>query len=159
MLSLKLWLYLWFNVFLLVVCHYFGIFDILARVDFTFLSFAIIGIMMLDMIYLTVSIWKGESPDLESHWYIKELLLAMGLTGTLIGLIYVFTPLAGVDLTNVNAMKDLVVHVASGVSTKLWTSLTGIVCGNILAMFLLIIEGAYKTRVTPDILGAFSDKS
>ena len=128
-----------------MMCHYFGIFDILAKVDITFLSFAIIGIMMLDMIYLTISIWKGDRPDLESHWYIKELLLAMGLTGTLIGLIYVFTPLAGVDLTNVSAMKELVVHVAAGVSTKLWTSLTGIVCGNILAMYLLIIESAYKS--------------
>ncbi len=146
LLSLKLWLYLWFNVFLLVVCHYFGIFDILAAVDFTYLSFAIIGIMMLDMIYLTVSIWKGESPDLESHWAIKDILLALGLSGTLIGLVYVFTPFADLDVTNVNAMKNMVVHVAHGVGTKLWTSLIGIVCSNILLVFLLIIQSHQKLR-------------
>lgn len=139
-LSLKLWLYLWCNVFLLVLCHYFGIFDLLLRYDFTFISFGIIGIMMLDMIYLTISVWKGQTIDLENHWAVKDLLLAMGLTGTLIGLIYVFTPLGGVDTSDLAAMKGLVVHVAVGVGTKLWTSLAGIICSNILMIFLLMIQ-------------------
>lgn len=156
-LSIKLWIYLWGNVFLLLLSHYFGIFDILANVDFTYISFAIIAIMMIDISYLTIAIWKGERPDLEPHWFIKELLLAMGLTGTLIGLIYVFSPLAGVDLTNVVAMKELVVHVAAGVSTKLWTSLCGVVCGNILAIFLLLIESAYKQN--PEVQETISFKS
>lgn len=147
-LSLKLWLFFCVNVFLLILCQYLGIFDTLAAVDFTYLSFVIIGIMMVDMLYLTITIWKGESPDLENHWAIKDILLAMGLTGTLIGLIYVFAPLGGVDMSNATSVQQMIGHITYGLGTKLWTSLAGIICSNILMVFLLIIQTYQKNNET-----------
>ena len=146
-LSLKLWLYFCLNVFFLALMQNMGIFTIILASDFTYLSFVIISVLMLDMLYLTVSVWKGENPDLENHWFVKELLMSMGLTGTLIGLIYVFTPLYGLDLTNIHATKEMIGHVTHGLGTKLWSSLTGLVCSNILLVFLLIIQ-TYQKNVS-----------
>ena len=74
--------------------------------------------------------WKGRQ---EIGWFISDLLLTIGMIGTVAGfLIMLAGAFAGVDLNNEEAMKAVLERMSKGMSTALYTTLFGLICGSFL---------------------------
>lgn len=141
-LTIKLWIVFCLTIFALGVSNFFGVFAMIYAADITRLSFVMIGGLLLTMIYIFIMVWRNKIPDLNPLWYTADLFLSIGMIGTVIGMIYVFaaSDLASIDMTNLASVKQVMIAMAVGVATKLWTTLVGLVCSNILKIYLVLIE-------------------
>lgn len=141
-LATRLWIVFCVTIFGMVVANYFGVFAILLAADITRLSFFMISMTILLMLWMTISIWKGHIPDLKPQWFMADNMLTLGMIGTVIGMIYVFSSsgLIGLDFANAASVKGTMVAMVVGVSTKLWTTLVGLVCSTVLKLNLVLVE-------------------
>lgn len=81
---------------------------------------------------------KLRSP-VELGWYVVDLAIRMGLIGTIIGFILIFSSLTGNTIPGVDEMQSLLISMSSGMGTALYTTLAGLVCATILGMQYLIL--------------------
>lgn len=81
---------------------------------------------------------KLRSP-VELGWYVVDLAIRMGLIGTIIGFILIFSSLTGNTIPGVDEMQALLISMSSGMGTALYTTLAGLVCATILGMQYLIL--------------------
>lgn len=141
-LTIKLWAIFCVTVFAILVAQYFGVFSLIWATDITKLSFVMITLLLIIMLYLVVEVWRGKIPDLKPFWYLSENFLNMGLIATVIGMIYVFTSanIGALDMSNPEMVKIVMLSMAVGVGTKLWATLIGLVCAGILKPYLVLIE-------------------
>ncbi len=75
----------------------------------------------------------------ELGWYVVDLAIRMGLIGTIIGFILIFSSLTGNTMPGVDEMQALLISMSSGMGTALYTTLAGLVCATILGMQYLIL--------------------
>ncbi|MFK7893748.1 MAG: MotA/TolQ/ExbB proton channel family protein [Granulosicoccus sp.] len=75
----------------------------------------------------------------ELGWFFVDLAVRLGLLGTIIGFILIFSSLTGVDLTGGQDLKNLLVAMSGGMGTALLTTLTGLVCASMLSFQYLIL--------------------
>ena len=78
---------------------------------------------------------------LQALWYASELLMALGMMGTLIGFIKMLGPaLAGLDPGNVLAAKSGILGMAGGMSISVTNTLVGLVTSQLIKLQLINIE-------------------
>lgn len=75
----------------------------------------------------------------EVGWFLVDLAIRLGLAGTIIGFILIFTSLSGTDIVGENALKELLVSMSTGMGTALFTTLTGLVGATYLSIQYLIL--------------------
>ena len=70
----------------------------------------------------------------EIGWFISESLLSIGMIGTIVGFMMMLGGFAGgaIDPSNVGSTKELLFSISNGMSTALITTLTGIICSQLL---------------------------
>ena len=74
--------------------------------------------------------WRGNQ---EIGWFISDLVLTVGMVGTVSGFLLMLTgAFAGVDLGDEVAMKTVLEKMSKGMSTALYTTLFGLICGGLL---------------------------
>jgi len=148
----------WF-VFFIASCliasfiQYKGLFAALWQVDSSGISFAIIAIYFMLSLYIGVltrrltsnhvnsDIFKTNLPYLNSCWYASELLMALGMMGTLIGFTLMLGPaLAGLDPANTSLATAAILKMASGMSTAILTTLTGLITSQLTKIQIINIE-------------------
>jgi len=81
---------------------------------------------------------KLRSP-VELGWYVVDLAIRMGLIGTIIGFILIFSSLTGNSIPGVNEMQELLISMSSGMGTALYTTLSGLICATILGMQYMVL--------------------
>ncbi len=79
----------------------------------------------------------------EKFWFIAETSMAIGMMGTVLGFILMLgsSNLGAIDPSDVEGMKNVIGHLASGMSTALLTTLTGLIVSVSLRTQLMIEEG------------------
>lgn len=78
---------------------------------------------------------------LQALWYASELLMALGMMGTLIGFIKMLGPaLAGLDPSNLMAAKSGILGMASGMSISVMNTLVGLTASQLIKIQLVNIE-------------------
>jgi flagellar motor component MotA len=79
----------------------------------------------------------------EKFWFVAETCMAIGMMGTVLGFILMLggSNLASIDPTDVEGMKNVIGQLASGMSTALLTTLTGLIVSVSLRTQLMIGEG------------------
>tara|TARA_B100000586_G_C20081501_1_gene415623 strand:- start:398 stop:667 length:270 start_codon:yes stop_codon:yes gene_type:complete len=79
----------------------------------------------------------------EKFWFIAESCMAIGMMGTVLGFILMLgsSNLGSIDPSDVEGMKAVIGHLASGMSTALLTTLTGLIVSVSLRTQLMIEEG------------------
>jgi flagellar motor component MotA len=79
----------------------------------------------------------------EKFWFIAESCMAIGMMGTVLGFILMLgsSNLGSIDPSDVEGMKTVIGHLASGMSTALLTTLTGLIVSVSLRTQLMIEEG------------------
>ena len=146
MIFLRWWLFFCLTVLATAVCYYFGFFNELIEKDATRLSFVIIGIYFLASTYvgkLTYDQQRGKdyNTGLNVSWFASETLLTLGMIGTVAGFILMLGDSFGsIDTANPETLKTALKSMALGMSTALYTTLTGLILSQALKIQLVNIE-------------------
>ena len=69
---------------------------------------------------------------MEVGWFASDFCLSIGMIGTVIGFIMMLSGLAQVDVSDINTVQGLIKNLGSGMSTALYSTLTGLVCSSLL---------------------------
>jgi hypothetical protein len=148
----------WFIIFLTsIVASGFiqnkGLFSALWVADLSGISFVILGIYAILTVFIGVltyrltttesdsEIYQNNIVYLNSCWYASELLMALGMIGTLVGFTLMLGPaLAGLDPANIVASKAAIFKMAAGMSTAVLTTLVGLITSQLVKIQLINIE-------------------
>lgn len=127
------WLLFWVQAIGYAIAGYFGVFQLTWAADISKLSFAIIFLHWAGTIwigYQTIKQARHGECNLSGGWYLSELVLSLGMLGTVIGFIYMITVSLGglgtAELTTAN-LRNMIGSLAVGIGTALWTTLWGLV--------------------------------
>ena len=143
---LKWWLIFCLTLLGFGTLYYFNLHSQLYYADVTKLSFLII------IIFMFTSVWIGRKTyDLESTsviddkidvgWFIAESCLALGMVGTVTGFLYMLgTAFENIDITDATTLQDALASMAKGMSTALYTTLTGLIASLIIKVQLVNYE-------------------
>ena len=83
----------------------------------------------------------------EFGWFVADLLLSLGLLGTVIGFILMLGPISGLDTTDESAIKGALAAMSGGMAVALYTTLTGLVGGMLLKVQGFLLDGAVQELV------------
>lgn len=64
----------------------------------------------------------------EIGWFIADVLLKLGLLGTIIGFIFMLGSVANIADFDVSTMQEVLKHMSNGMGTALYTTLAGLIC-------------------------------
>ena len=143
---LKWWLIFCLTLLGFGTLYYFNMHSQLYYADVTKLSFLII------IIFVFTSVWIGRKTyDLETTsviddkidvgWFIAESCLALGMVGTVTGFLYMLgTAFENIDITDATTLQDALASMAKGMSTALYTTLTGLIASLIIKVQLVNYE-------------------
>lgn len=72
-------------------------------------------------------------------WFLVDLAIRLGLVGTIIGFVLIFTSLSGSDIAGAEGLRDLLISMSGGMGTALFTTLSGLVGGILLSLQYLVL--------------------
>ena len=143
---LRWWLLFCISIAAAYVTHTFGFTQALLDNDMTRLSFVIIILYFGSSIFVGYETFrknKGASVINGTNigWFITELLLALGMIGTVIGFILMLgSSFETLNVQDTSSVKTALTDMALGMSTALYTTLVGIVCSQALKVQLVNVE-------------------
>ncbi len=144
--TLRWWLFFCISLTIMGISHYFGLFYELYEKDVTKISFGIIGLYIFTSLYigkLTMDYKEGENIDsgLGVGWFISESMLALGMIGTVAGFILMLgSSFEGLDVDDTASLKETLTDMAMGMSTALYTTLTGLIFSQFTKIQLVNLE-------------------
>jgi hypothetical protein len=74
-------------------------------------------------------------------WFTADLLLSLGLLGTVIGFILMLVPISGLDAADQSAIKAALGAMSEGMAVALYTTLTGLIGGLVLKVQGRLLDG------------------
>ena len=69
---------------------------------------------------------------MEVGWFTSDLCLSIGMMGTVIGFIMMLGGLANIDINDMATVQGLIKGLGVGMSTALYSTLTGLICSALL---------------------------
>lgn len=105
----------------------FGAIDFLLSADQTYLSFVTFFMWAVGTASIGYISLKKIN-DYDTPWFIAESCISVGMIGTLIGfMLMLSSSLGNVDPSDIDSMKAVIGDMATGMSTALVTTLSGLV--------------------------------
>ena len=100
---------------------------------------------------------KLRSP-VDLGWFLVDLAVRLGLLGTIIGFILIFTSLSNTTIGGSDGLKELLVSMSGGMGTALLTTLGGLIGATVLSFQYLILgrENEYLIGLLIRIRNRFS---
>ena len=147
---LKWWLISCLTMLGLGVSVYFDVHTHLYNSDVTRLSYLILFIFVCTSVWIgnkTYRVYAQDDYDQTADvgWFIAESCLAIGMVGTVTGfLLMLGTAFKDLDVTNVVSLQDALINMELGMSTALYTTLTGLICSLIIKVQLINFEISLK---------------
>lgn len=77
-------------------------------------------------------------------WFTADLMIKLGLLGTVIGFIYMLGSVTGIEQIDINNVQKLLVSMSAGMRVALLTTLSGLVAGMLIAVQHQILEHGAK---------------
>ncbi len=141
---LRWWLIFCLSILAGGIAIYFNLHTELYQSDQTKISFLILTIFFLTSIWIGV-ITKLQDRTAELGWFIAEACLALGMIGTVTGFLLMLNgAFADIDLSNPTTIQTSLTKMALGMSTALYTTLTGLICSLVLKIQLVNLENEYR---------------
>ena len=141
---LRWWLIFCLTILAGGIAIYFDIHKELYEADQTKISFLILTIFVLTSIWIGV-ITKLQDRTVELGWFIAEACLALGMIGTVTGFLLMLNgAFTQIDISNPTTIQNSLINMALGMSTALYTTLTGLVCSLALKIQLVNVENEYR---------------
>ena len=129
-----------------------GVIMTIVNTDITKLSIAIFALFVISSFMMGWSSWRVSKTHLLSKlmekrlflgWFVSEMMMALGLCGTVIGFIVLFQGnFADVSFDDPETVREIIVAIASGMGIALYTTITGLVCSQLLKLQLVNVEVA-----------------
>jgi hypothetical protein len=147
---LKWWLMVCTTLLGVSIAVYFNIHEQLYYADVTRLSFLIIFIFFCSSIWVgtktyAVVVKHDYNQQSDVGWFIAEVLLAIGMIGTVTGfLLMLGTAFSNIDITDTATLQNALANMAVGMSTALYTTLIGLICSTIMKVQLMNLEVALR---------------
>jgi flagellar motor component MotA len=76
----------------------------------------------------------------EIGWFVSDMMLKLGLLGTIIGFIFMLGSVANIADFDVSNMQKILQHMSNGMGTALYTTLAGLICSILSAMQYHMID-------------------
>jgi hypothetical protein len=148
----------WFVIFISSIVTSFiiqtkGLFAALWFADVSGLSFVILAIFIILTMFVGVLtsrltsnapgsiIYDENISYVKGCWYGTELLMALGMMGTLIGFSIMLGPaLIGLDPSNLVLAKAAIFKMGAGMSTAVLTTLVGLITSQLVKLQLINLE-------------------
>ena len=141
----------WWLIFCLIllgigISYHFNLHSLLYYADVTKLSFIIITIFIFTSVWIGRKTFDLEKPSVTDDninvgWFIAETCLALGMVGTVTGFLYMLgTAFENIDITDATTLQDALASMAKGMSTALYTTLTGLIASLIIKVQLVNYE-------------------
>jgi len=141
---LRWWLIFCLSILAGGIAIYFDIHKELYNADQTKLSFLILTIFVLTSLWIGW-VTKMQDRTVEIGWFIAEACLALGMIGTVTGFLLMLNgAFAEIDLSNPTTIQTSLTKMALGMSTALYTTLTGLICSLALKIQLVNVENEYR---------------
>ena len=97
---------------------------------------------------------NSPTPTLPGH-FVADLLLKLGLTGTVIGFILMLLPIGEIDQFDPSLMQQLLAAMSGGMAVALYTTLAGLVTSTLLKLQYYLLDSALANLVNRlSLLGA-----
>jgi len=140
---LQWWLFFVLQLIILGASYVYKLHLFILNNDQTYISFILIGIWLITSMRIGYKLLKHIKTSNEKFWFVAETCMAIGMMGTVLGFILMLggSNLASIDPTDVEGMKNVIGQLASGMSTALLTTLTGLIVSVSLRTQLMIGEG------------------
>jgi hypothetical protein len=122
-----------------VFSYHMGLFGLLASADVTGISFVIIAVHLLAMIFIGIATLMNHTTSNNVFWFISEAQLGLGMIGTLVGFVIMFSTVF-LGITSPEEISMALGFIASGVGTALWTTLAGLVSSLLIKATLVNLE-------------------
>jgi hypothetical protein len=148
---LKFWL---LNVLAFILCaiaSYLGVAKAIWERDGSYLTFVIIGLYIMCSSYLGSLSWNCDSNEkqdlksIDSGWFCSELCLALGMIGTVIGFIQMLSGFTSIP-EGTAGLQKMLAEMSFGMSTALYTTLAGLIFGNLLKLQCFWLEKAMDSK-------------
>lgn len=142
--SIKWWLFFCIIVLFTFISWYFNIFALLYVSDITMLSWFIILLTYVYSITIGYKIHTQSKDQLQIinydvEWYVSEMVISMGMVGTVVGFIYMLSlSFTTLDINEISSLQSALGDMALGMGTALWTTLIGLICSILLKVQLII---------------------
>ena len=141
---LRWWLIFCLSILAGGIAVYFDIHKELYHADQTKISFLILTIFVLTSLWIGW-VTKMQDRTVEIGWFIAEACLALGMIGTVTGFLLMLNgAFAEIDLSNPTTIQTSLTKMALGMSTALYTTLTGLICSLALKIQLVNVENEYR---------------
>jgi len=147
-LFLRWWLFITVVLVALMYLALQGAFITIWNNDITKLSFVLLTLFIIMSGWCGYKTWTlskfiDEGQDephlverierlMEVGWFTSDLCLTVGMVGTVVGFIMMLSGFAAVDVSEVQTIQVLIKKLGIGMSTSLYTTLAGLVCGALL---------------------------
>ena len=76
----------------------------------------------------------------EIGWFTAEIMLKMGLLGTIIGFIFMLGSVANITDFDIGSMQKILKHMSTGMGTALYTTLAGLICSILASLQYQMID-------------------
>jgi small-conductance mechanosensitive channel len=80
----------------------------------------------------------------ELGWFVADLLLSLGLLGTVIGFIFMLAPISGLHTADESAIRAALGAMSGGMAVALYTTLAGLIGGMLLKVQGFLLDGAVR---------------
>tara|TARA_B100000029_G_scaffold379770_1_gene374656 strand:+ start:1255 stop:1719 length:465 start_codon:yes stop_codon:yes gene_type:complete len=144
---LKWWLIFWLIILGIGISIYFNLHIHLFNEDITKISFLILGVFAVTTAWIgrqTYEDSKGTVRDatpMDLGWFIAESCLALGMIGTVTGFLFMLgQTFVGIDVSNAMTLQNALMTMAKGMSTALYTTLTGLISSLLIKVQLINLE-------------------
>ena len=147
-LFLKWWLFLSITLLGTLGLGQQGYLHLLWEGDTTKLSFVLLSIFTVMSGWCGYKTWtlsrfldNGQTEDylvekiehlMEVGWFTSDVCLSIGMMGTVIGFIMMLSGFTNIDVKDMSTVQGLIKNLGVGMSTALYTTLTGLVCSALL---------------------------
>lgn len=133
------WFFFCLQIFGTVVGFHFDVLDMIIAADPTYISILILCIHFVTVLIIGYYTYKRDLSNIEPLWFVSETQLGLGMVGTLVGFIIMFSGAFAVGITPEN-IKNVITAIALGVGTAIWTTLVGLTSGLIIKALLVNLE-------------------
>tara|TARA_Y100000034_G_C6901855_1_gene417318 strand:- start:130 stop:591 length:462 start_codon:yes stop_codon:yes gene_type:complete len=144
------WLFMCFLITAMATAVHLNVHQMFLENDNTFISVGIFSLFCITSLFVgwrTYKLsYKEEYMDTKILWYITELLVTLGLIGTVIGFIIMTVgTFQNLDITDIEEIKNSLTFIAGGMGTALFTTLSGFICSVLLSIQLLNLDNGMES--------------
>ena len=128
--------------------YYYGAIQLLYTADVTKLSIVITGIFVWQSLCCAFSLYhvtkygraNSLNRNLERGWFYSDIVLSIGMVGTVIGFIMMLTGFSDLNFEDTSEVQALISKLGYGMSTALATTLVGLISSVVLKLQFFLLE-------------------